>query len=229
MPLPETAGEAGYKIGEAGLPGEEVSATPITLPHEADLASSAGGVAGSGAEGVGITPINLPREADLASSAGGVAGSGAEGVGITPINLPREANVVSDGIEGVMGGSEVAAGGLKGPGGDGVASGAVKGPGGDGVASGALKSPGGDGVASAPVPQPVPNVADGGGVESLGGNPADEIGFKYFNKEPGSAAEMPLPGTAGESVETAGESAMIDQIMVNTQEAMEEMSQDFFK
>jgi hypothetical protein len=30
-------------------------------------------------------------------------------------------------------------------------------------------------------------------------------------------------------VETAGESAMIDQIMVNTQEAMEEMSQDFFK
>jgi hypothetical protein len=204
MPLPGTAGEAGYKFGEAGLPGEEVSATPITLPHEANLASSAGRVAGSGAEGVGITPINLPREADLASSAGGVAGSGAEGVGITPINLPREANVVSDAIEGVMGGSEVAAGGLKGPGGDGVASGAVKGPGGDGVASGAIKGPGGDGVASAPVPQPVPYVAERS-VEGLSSVPAEEVGFTFDNKEPGGSVEIPLPGVVGEIKELDNE------------------------
>jgi len=140
-------GEIGFKYypKESGsieipLPGEEISATPINLPREADLASSAGGVAGSGGEQVGITPINLPREADLASSSGGVAGSGAEQVDITPINLPREANVVSDAEQS---GNNVASGEIKGPGGDGVASGAVKGPGGDGVAEGTVRGSGG--------------------------------------------------------------------------------------
>ena len=172
---------AGSDAPEMGTGGGKTP--PINLPREADLASSAGGVAGSDAPEMsgpgGGAPINLPREVDMVSSAGGVAGSGAEGVGVTPINLPREANVVTDGIEGVLDGSAVAAGGIKGPGGDGVASGAVKGPGGDGVAYDTGKGPGGDPV---------------------------EIGFKFYNKEPGEAAEVPLPGTAGE-----GRTLYIDQ------------------
>ena len=51
--------------------------------------------------------------------------------------------------------------------------------------------------------------------------------MKWMPKEPGGSAEMPLPGTAGEIVEPAGESGMIDQIVVNTQEAMDEMSESF--
>jgi hypothetical protein len=229
--------------GVAGSGAEGVGVTPINLPREADLASG-GGVAGSGAEGVGITPINLPREANVVSD-GMEGGMGGSAVAAGGLKDPGGDGVASGAVKG-PGGDGVADGTVRGPGGGDPASGIMwKGSEGipvhlpsevvgsgepasvsdrqqeiprEGPYTPAQAEDTGEGSYVTPINIPLPNPGD---IAVDGG------GIKHFRKEPGGTAEMPLPGTAGESAETAGESAVIDQIVVNAQARMEEMSQDF--
>jgi hypothetical protein len=218
-------------FGESKGPGGDgVASGAVKGPGGDGVAS--GAVKGPGGDGVMSAPVPQPVP--------DVADSGLEGLGAMPDPIPHPEDEI--GFKFVTkeptGSVEIPLAGMKGiPGEEIGAKGTVKGT--EGVVEIPLAGTAGEavykeqvGTCPISIPHPAEEIGVAGYVKEQVGEvptsipqPTEEIGFKYLHKEPTGAGEVPLPGITGEGGLT--EEAAIEQVVVRTEAAIEEMSVSF--